>query len=408
MAFTWHMGRDPKPSNLMTAHSDALTQHFYEQLLEFISDPRYRYRDIFPDSPLVWQSAEYEAFSLREKNSYPTCTCRSVSGTLTGAVEVGEGGWLGADDLIKELEEALSPRRLQVKWEKFVNQCYDRRKKGSKVLMIGTRWAVEDPIGRMLSLHEGEPGFHELTIPALDPATGESNFDYLYGLGFDRRYYLDMMRTTDSATYEAKYNGRPIKREGQLFAPDNLDRYLTVPAGDPSQVVAAVDTKGTGTDYEAMPVLAQWDGNPKWFLVDCICDNGTPDVVNRRVADCIARNGVMRARFESNNGGDKYAQDVADMLSGIGHLCSVEKKRTSSNKATRILAAQSWIQENVVFPDRAAYSPNGDMRRFMEQLTGYVLDGKNPHDDAPDSLSMAADMLTRRRRATARATARRF
>lgn len=408
MASIWHMGRDPKPQNLVTAHSDALTQHFYEQLLEFATDRRYRFHEIFPDSPIVWQSAEYESFSLKERNSYPTCTCRSVGGTLTGAVEVGEGGWLVADDLIKELEEALSPRRLQVKWEKFVNQCYDRRKKGSKVLMIGTRWAVEDPIGRMLELHEGEAGFHELTIPALDPKTGESNFDYLYGVGFDRHYYLDMMRTTDKATYAAKYDGKPVVREGQLFNPDDLERYLTLPSGEPSQVVAVVDTKGTGVDYEAMPVLAQWDGNPRWYLVDCICDNGKPDSVNVRVAQCVERNGVQRVQFESNNGGDEYAKQVGRMLAEAGHLCAVQTKRTSSNKETRILAAQPWIQEHVVFPDSSRYGQGTDMDRFMGQLFGYVLDGKNPHDDAPDSLSMLANMLARRTKAKATAVRRPF
>lgn len=408
MYMVWHMGRNPRPSNLMTAHSDKLTKHFYTQELQYVSDPEYRFGAIFPGSPLVWQSAEDEAFSLRKHTAYPTCTCRSVEGTLTGAVEVGEGGVLYSDDLVKDLEEALSPRRLDAKWEAYVNQCYDRRKRGSKQLMVGTRWDTKDPMGRMVALHEGERGFHVLTMPALDPKTGESNFDYLYGVGFDRAYYLDMRRTTDAATYAAKYDGQPMVREGQLFAPDDLARYMALPEGEPSQVVAVVDTKGVGTDYEAMPVVAQWDGNPTWYLVDCVCDNGKPDSVNVRVAQCIARNGVQRVQFEANNGGDEYAKQVGRMLSEGGQLCSVECRRTSSNKETRILSAQPWIQERVAFPDPTLYGPGSDMERFMGQLVGYVLDGKNPHDDAPDSLSMLANMLARRTRAKATAFRRPF
>lgn len=403
---TWHMGRNPRPSNLMTAHSDKLTKHFYQQELLYVSDPEYRFAEIFPEAPLVWQSSEDEAFSLRRHTAYPTCTCRSVEGTLTGAVEVGEGGVLYSDDLVKDLEEALSPRRLDSKWEAYVNQCYDRRKKGSRQLMVGTRWDTGDPMGRMTALHAGEPGFHVLTIPALDPRTGESNFDYLHGVGFDRHYYLDMRRTTDAATYAAKYDGQPIVRKGQLFNPDDLERYLSLPSGEPSQVVAVVDTKGTGVDYEAMPVVAQWEGNPRWYLVDCICDDGKPDSVNVRVAQCIRRNGVQRVQFESNNGGDEYAKQVGRMLAEAGHLCAVQARRTSSNKETRILSAQPWIQENVAFPDASLYGQGSDMERFMGQLVGYVLDGKNPHDDAPDSLSMLANMLARRSRARAQAVRR--
>ena len=403
-----HMALHPRSSNLMTAHSDKLTKHFYQQELQFVSDHEYRYAEIFPDAPLVWQSAEDEAFSLQRHTAYPTCTCRSVEGTLTGAVEVGESGILYGDDLVKDLEEAMSPRRLDSKWEAYVNQCYDRRKKGSKQLMIGTRWDVADPIGRMVSLHEGETGFRVLTLPALDPKSGESNFDYLYGVGFDRSYYLDMRRTTDRATYAAKYDGAPMVRQGQLFSPDELERYLSLPAGEPSKVLAVVDTKGAGEDYEAMPVCAQWDGNPRWFLVDCVCDNSAPDVVNRRVAQCVERNGVQQVRFESNNAGGTYADDVRALLEADGHLCAVQKKWTKGNKETRILAAQPWIQANVVFPDPSLYQQGSDMERFMGQLCGYVLDGKNPHDDAPDSLSMLAEMLTRSTRARARALARPF
>ena len=171
LGMVWHLGRDPMHANLMVGHSDTLSQHFYDQCLEFVSDPMYRFTEVFPDSPLVHKSALNESFSLRRKNPYPSCTCRSISGTLTGAVEVGEGGWLYADDLVKDLEEATSPRRLEAKWEAYVNQCYDRRKTGAKQLMVGTRWDIKDPIGRMTDLHRGESGFRTLTIPALDPKT---------------------------------------------------------------------------------------------------------------------------------------------------------------------------------------------------------------------------------------------
>lgn len=409
MAMAWHAGRDPMHSNLVVAHSDALTDHFYNQVLEFITDPRYRFSEIFPESGLVEKSAEYESLTLGQKRSYPSITCRSVSGTLTGAVEVGEGGWLYADDLVKDIEEARSPARLEKKWANYVNQCYDRRKTGAKQLMVGTRWDVNDPIGRMTRLHEGEPGFHVLVIPALDPETGESNFKYDYGVGFTTEYYLDMRRTTDEATYAAKYDGEPIVREGQLFPPDSLERYLSLPDERPSRVVAVVDTKGVGTDYCAMPIAAQYQSAPgKWFVVDALCDNSVPEVVNRRVATAIAAHGVQVARFESNSAGGTVADSIQEALTSMGALCSVQKKYTMSNKETRILAASPWIINTCVFRDPSLYDSNSDYGRFMAQVTGFVLDGKNAHDDAPDALSMLADMLAKSARAKAKAVKRPF
>ena len=46
-----------------------------------------------------------------KKKRFPTITCRSISGTLTGAVEIGTGGILYVDDIIEDLEESLNPVR---------------------------------------------------------------------------------------------------------------------------------------------------------------------------------------------------------------------------------------------------------------------------------------------------------
>ena len=79
----------------------------------------------------------------------------------------------------------------------------------------------------------------------------------------------------------------------------------------------------------------------------------------------------------------------------MGALCSVQKKYTMSNKETRILAASPWIINNCVFRDPSLYETNSDYGRFMSQVTGFSLDSKNAHDDAPDALSMLADMLSK-------------
>lgn len=390
---TWHFGRSPRTSNLMTGYADKLTKHFYSQAIEFVTDPEYRFSEVFPDAPLVWQSAEDSAFSLQRKGSYPTCTCRTIGGTLTGATEVGEGGILYADDLIKDNIEAKSPTRLESKWDMYVNQAYDRRKTGARQLMVGTRWAVGDVQGRMMELHRGEDGFRDLTIPALDPKTGESNFDYLYGVGFDRHYYLDMRKTTDQYTYDAKYNGRPKVREGQLFAPDSLTYYTSLPAGEPERVIAVVDTKGRGTDYCAMPVVGSWRQDPdRWYMFDAVCENGLPAVADQKVAAAIVRDRVQVCQFESNREGASIRDRIAKAVEEAGGLCSCTLKYTGTNKETRIMAASQWVCDHVVFRDPSGYE-YGDYMVFMDQLTGFSLDGKNEHDDAPDSLSMLAELL---------------
>ena len=96
------------------------------------------------------------------------------------------------------------------------------------------------------------------------------------------------------------------------------------------------------------------------------------------------------------------------MLKERGALCAVSKTYTGSNKETRILASSSWVIDNCVFRDTTLYEPGSDYSIAMGQITSYVLDGKNQHDDAPDALSMLAEFLSKSLRAKARVTKRPF
>lgn len=101
-------------------------------------------------------------------------TCRSISGTLTGAVEIGTGGVLYCDYLIEDLEESLNPVRLQNKYDAYLNQLKDRKKLGAVELMVGTRWNVADPLGRIEEQYRDNPRYRFTVIPALNEG-GESN-----------------------------------------------------------------------------------------------------------------------------------------------------------------------------------------------------------------------------------------
>ena len=113
---TFIMGHRPAAASVMSGHSDKLTDGFYRELLSIITDDtQYRWHDVFPAVQLVDNSAKNETIDLERKKRFPTMTCRSISGTLTGAVEIGTGGVLYCDDLIEDLEESLNPARLQNK-----------------------------------------------------------------------------------------------------------------------------------------------------------------------------------------------------------------------------------------------------------------------------------------------------
>lgn len=191
------MGNRPDVASVMSGHSDKLTNGFYGEVLSIITDPvTYNWGKIFPDVQLADKSAKDESVDLNRKKRFPTLTCRSIGGTLTGAVEIGEGGVLYSDDLIEDLEESLNVERLNNKYDAYLNQLKDRKKQGALELMVGTRWNVLDPLGRIQSQYADNPKYRFRVIPAVDE-NGHSNFNYDYGVGFDDAYYADMKASID-------------------------------------------------------------------------------------------------------------------------------------------------------------------------------------------------------------------
>lgn len=387
---TWMMGRNPDVANVMSGHSDKLTDGFYRELLSIIKDTtQYDWAVVFPNVPIADTSAKNETIDLNHTKRFPTMTCRSIGGTLTGAVEIGSGGVLYCDDLVEDLEESLNPARLDAKYNAYLNQLKDRKKLGALELMVGTRWNVFDPLGRIQDQYEGNERYRFRVIPALNE-DDESNFNYEYGVGFDTAYYRDMRESIDDATWNAKYQGAPYIREGLLFPEDELLTYNGVlPDGDPEKVVVC-DVAWGGGDSLSMPIVYKFGEDV--YIHDVVFNKGDKSVTYPVVIGRIKLHLPHKARFEANNGGHEYADNVDKALRKDGvHIHVFSKKAPSSqSKLARIVQFAPDIKR---FYFLGTKYRSKEYREFMREVTTFVQTGKNPHDDAADSLAMVADEL---------------
>lgn len=383
---SWIMGRWPDSPNLASAHSGLLTRSFYDGVSQIIQDPEYLWKDVFPNAPFHSTNAKEETIDLVKPHRFSTLTCRAIGASLTGATRCEK--LLYADDLVSGIEEAMNRERLDKLWLSYTNDLKSRKKDGAKELHIATRWSVHDPIGRLEQEYGDSDRARFIVLPALDE-NGESNFNYAYGVGFSKKYFEDMMKNLDDASFRALFMNQPIEREGLLYSETELRRYFELPEGEPDAIISICDTKDKGTDYGFLPVAYQYGQD--YYIEDCVCDNSAPGVVESRFVSVLLKNKVQLSRFESNSAGGKVAEKVQKELKEKGGRTHITTKYTTSNKETKIIVNSPWVKEHCLFKDDTMYHRNSDYGRMMWFLTSYSMMGKNKHDDVPDGLAMLAE-----------------
>ena len=395
------IGWDPDACNLFSSHSGHVTRMVYDVLCNIIGVdlkqgqiPEYTWREIFPNVQIEGVNAKEETINLGKFKSFKTITFRALGASQTGVTRAE--GLLYCDDLCSGIEEALSKIRLDKLWTKYSTDLKTRKKKGRKgrvckELHIATRWSVWDVIGRLQRLYEGKKKKCKfIAIPDLDPETGLSNWDYQYGVGFDEEYFQDIAETLDDVTYRCLYKNAPVEREGLLYDPDKLRRYngILPPGKEPDQILAILDPKGTGTDYNCMGVFYQYGDD--YYLHDVVFKNIDPYLLDDYNADCLVRNNVQICQIESNKEGVRSGDEIQKKVDDQGGRCCIEKKYTTTNKETRIIVNSPWVIKHVIFKDPDCYAPKSDYGEFMSWLCAFSQLGKNPHDDAPDMVAMLA------------------
>lgn len=388
--------------NLSSAHSSIMTRSLYDGIQEILDDDiEYAWHEIFPDTKVQSTNAKETTINLGRPGRFKTWTMRSIDGSLTGATRCKR--FLTADDMVSGIEEALNKNRLETLWGKVVNDLRSRRLDGCKEIYFATRWSVHDPIGKMQKIYQNSDRARFIAVPALNKY-GESNFNYKYN-GFSTKYFTDIKESMDELSFNCLYQQMPMEREGLLFPPDRLRRfyakkeqvpqdeafYTVFPDKHPDAIWAVCDTKDKGTDYEALPVLYQFGTD--FYFVDCVFDDTTDyGTLDKRTASILIKHSPHRVRFESNVAGGRIAATIQEMIADKCPV-TIETKYTTENKETKILVNSEWIINHVLFLSPTLYSVRSDYGRFMANLTSYTTRARVPHDDAPDSLAMAAEFV---------------
>jgi predicted phage terminase large subunit-like protein len=382
----WLAARNPELPVLLAGYSGGLAGSFYNGCLGFITGRyRERFKEMFPLAAKVIDThAKDMMIDLGDYRRYKSLSFRSVDGTITGAVEAKQ--LLYMDDMVSGIEEALSKDRMDKLWWKITDDLFTRRKDGCKLLMIGTHWSVNDPLSRLKELYRGNR-MAVVEMPALDE-NDESNFNFKGG--FSTEHYHMIRDSMDEISWMCLYMQRTIERDGILFPSDALQYYMELPQEEPDMVISACDVSEGKSDSFCAPVAYVY-GNDV-YIEDVVFTVKLPEDAKNDIANLLRRHRPSIAQFESNSGGEAFANNVADLIKDV--KTTIRKKRTTRNKETRIYISSDFVKRRFFFKDYKSMPPKSDYALFMRELTTYAYRGKNAHDDAADGVTMVAELIT--------------
>jgi len=395
------IGWFPDDYSLFYSHSGDITRMYYDGVYQMVDDSlEYAWHDIFPDLKITSTNALMQQFNVGKYKPFPSLQTTSVGAKSAGKVRASK--FLLTDDMIGSLEEALNKSYLDKMWGAYTVDALQRKTVDSnnnpcKEIMQATRWSTQDVIGRLIDIYDGNNRVRVISIPATDPETGDSNFDYAIG-GFTKEFFAKQALLMDDVSYNCLYMQQPVEREGLLFPEEKIMRYKELPTSKIERITAQADTKSTGTDFFVLPVLIKYEGKDLYYCVDCVCSNSSDyEAQYENSANLLADNKVEDCEFEGNSGGDRVSLEVDKRVLEKGWICNISSRMTETNKEARIYQCSNWILQHVVFKDKKLYTPKEPYGVMMSLLAQYSTSGKKQLDDVPDTFANFALRIQRRK-----------
>lgn len=207
----WYLGRNPTKEIITVSYSAELAQDFGGKTRSLVNGEAYPY--IFNIS----LKEDEQAKAKWRTNKGGSYTSVGVGGAITGR----GANILLFDDPIKNREEAESEVYREKVWQFFTSTAFTRLEPRGVVVVILTRWHVDDLAGRILSNKELSKRCKIIHFPAI--ATQREIHrqvgDALWAERFNVDALTEIKNTIGPYDWESLYQGSPVLTENQEFKP---------------------------------------------------------------------------------------------------------------------------------------------------------------------------------------------
>ncbi len=297
-----------------------------------------------------------------------------VGGGITGM----GGDLILIDDPVKNREEANSPTYRERVWDWYTNDLYTRLEPNGSIILIMTRWHMDDLAGRILD-SEDAPNWTVVELPAEAEEDDALNREIGEALCPERFNLVDLAdrKRTLGRDYISLYQQRPVPRDGEFFRRSWFQIKDAAPVE--ARRVRYWDKAGTagGGAYTAGIRMAMKNG--VYYIEDIIRGQWAAAEREKIIRQTAETDGVevrVWVEQEPGSGGKESAENTIRNLAGY----IVKADRVTGDKELRAepFAAQAEAGNvflvkdgskkwNAKFLDEVATFPAG---KYKDQVDG--------------------------------------
>lgn len=212
----WFLGRNPTKRVMTVSYQKPLAQKFGRRVRNILMLPEYQ--AFYPYTRLSDDSHASDSFDVHGTGGDGGLDALGVLGGATGK----GAHLLICDDLIRGRKDAESLTIRDNVWDAFLNDLMTRLEPGGAIVLMATRWHLDDPIGRVIAQFRD---YVRLTLPALIESDAQAKIDPLKRQIDDAlwpfRYPTDVLKRIRGRIgpypWSSLYQQNPVPAEGGVF-----------------------------------------------------------------------------------------------------------------------------------------------------------------------------------------------
>lgn len=405
----WVLGKDHLDSIMYNSYNDDKAQDVSKAVKEMLTDDRYIkvFGNKIPkrgfSQSRVWklQGANKESFFVG-----------SAKGQGTGY----HARWILGDDLVKNIYDGLNEDLLSkiYMWWLAVPETRKEKVNGkkAKVVILGTRWNDNDPIGKKRQFYEEMRKRKQVISEDLEIWTLSDGRKVailsIRAIKKNGKSYCEEIYTTDQLKsiqresgellFSAVFQQEPVNAKGRLFAPKDINRYNPKDFMKDKDgylmrdfIIGRVDLADKGKD-KTCSIIGYVVGEdifvPEVILTDDDLETAKPRIAGQIEQQPKIDQYIVESNFEGRSTAVYLRQNTSYKSKRV-----IYDEVTTKNKEAKILLKSGYIKSHFYFLEPHLYDPGSDYDNMMKQLFKYLKMKPKQADDVPDVLaSMCNDI----------------